>query len=41
MMYTFCEKNEIFWPGMDGVVSIIPNRIHSPQTSRSGLPWSP
>ncbi|KAG5053003.1 hypothetical protein AAZX31_02G236400 [Glycine max] len=27
--------------GMDGVVSIIPNRIHSPQTSRSGLPWSP
>lgn len=41
MMYTFCEKNEIFWPGMDGVVSIIPNRIHSSQTSRSGLPWSP
>jgi len=33
-MYTFCENLECL-AGMDGVVSIIPNRIHSIQTSRS------
>lgn len=29
------KKLRFFWPGIDGVVSIIPNRIHSLQTSRS------
>jgi len=34
MMYTFFEKLECL-AGMDDVVSVIPNRVHSIQTSRS------